>query len=176
MKSSEFRFRTLKVPVGEEDFDFELQDDIFDQLFIQTISETARNSLDISEYQQTFVFNQVKRISHSDSDSDSDSDSHFTFSLSLVKKTQSAKNEANLILGLLNVLFWFDVGILDLHPIFVYFYDYLIIWVPICLLFYLVNQFTRFVLFSHRWLKKFEQPLYKRLDARKRNLRQISRV
>ena len=159
MNGSEFGFRTLKVPVEEDDFDFELRDDLFDQLFIQTNTETTRNSRYISEYQQNFVFNQLKQVDYSDS--------HFTVSLSLIKKTQSAINEANLILGLLNVLFWFDVGILDLHPIFIYFYDYLLIWLPICILYYLLNQITRFVLFSHRWFKKFEKPLYIRLNARR---------
>ena len=162
LNGSDFSFRTLKVPVEEDNFDFELQDDLFEQFFTQ-IKKATSNPRDNLEYQQTFVFNQLKRFYFKDSYSDS----HFTFRLSLIKKTIYAKNEANLILGLLNVLFWFDVGILDLYPIFIYFYDYLLIWLPICILYYLLNQITRFVLFSHRWLKKFERPLYIRLNARR---------
>ena len=164
LKSSEFRFRTLKVPVEKEDFDFELRDDLLDQLFVKIKAETILNLLNNLDYQQTFMFNQLKR--------DDYSSSHFTFSLSLIKKTQSAKNEAKLILGLLNVLFWFDLGILDMHPIFAYFHGYLLIWLPI----YLLNKLTQFLVFSHRWLKKFEQPLYKRLHSRKRRLKPTARI
>ena len=161
LKSSEFSFRTLKVPIEKEDFDFELQDDLFEQLFAQIKTKAPRNLLDSSNYHQKSVFNQLKRVDyHSDSD--------FTFSLTLIKKTQSSKNEAKLILGLLNVLFWFDLGILDLHPIFIYFYAYLLVWLPT----YLIEKITQFLVFIHRWLKKFEEPLYKRLDSRKQNSRQ----
>ena len=165
LKSSKFSFRTLKVPVEKEDFDFELRDDLFEQLSAQIETETTSNSLGSLDYQKTSVFNQLK-------EADDFPDSDFFLSLSLIKKTQSAKNEAKLILGLLNVLFWFDLGILDLHPIFVYFYAYLLVWLPI----YLIDKITQFLIFSHRWLKKFEAPLYKRLDSRKQIVRQTSQV
>ena len=162
-KSSRFSFRTLKVPVEEEDFDFELGDDLFDQLFTRIKTETTSNLLNNLDYQQTLVFNQFRRV-------DLYSDSDFTSNLPLTKKTLSAKNEENLaklVLNLLNVLFlWFDLGILDLHPIFILAHDYLLIYLYLHWPVYLLTQITRFLLFCHRWLKKFEKPLFKRLDSR----------
>ena len=159
---SEFSFRTLKVPVGEEDFGYELRDDLFDQLFAKMKAETTRNLFDNSDYTQSFVFNQFKNVSFPDD---------FTFNLGLIKKIQSAKNEENaakLVLNLLNALFlWFDLGPLDLHPIFIFAHDYLLVYLYLHWPIYLLTQITRFVLFSHRWLKKFERPLYIRLNARR---------
>ena len=174
LNGSEFRFRTFKVPVEEDDFDFELKDDLFDQLFTQIKNETTYNFLDDSDYQQAFVYNQLKKVDFSESLH------HFTFSLALIKRTVCAKNDENvakLVLNLLNTLFiWFDLGILDLHPIFILSHDYLLIYLYLHWPLYLLNQITRFVLFSHRWLKKFESPLYKRLDADKRNSTPAPRV
>src|SRR5699024_4473750 len=123
------------------------------QLFIQTKAEKIHNLLDSLDHQQSLVFNKLKDFYRSDSS--------FAFSLSLIKKTQSAKNEAKLILSLLNVLFWFDLGPLDVYPIFVYFYAYLFVWLPI----YLLDKITKLLFVCHRWLKKFEEPLYKRIDS-----------
>ena len=163
LNSSEFSFRTLKVPVEKGDFDFELRDDLFDQLFTKANTETAHNSMDDSDYYQTFVFNQLKQITYSHS--------HFTSSLSLIKRTIYAKNEENLaklVLNLLNALFlWFDLGILDLHPIFILSHDYLLVYLYLHWPVYLLTKITRFVFLSHRWLKKFERPLYIRLHARR---------
>ena len=167
LNGSEFSFRTLKVPVEEDNFGFELQDDLFEQLFTQIKNETNSDPRDNSEYQQTFVFNQLKRFYFNDLYSDS----HFTFSLSLIKRTIYAKNEENvakLVLNLLNALFlWFDLGILDLHPIFILTHDYLLVFLYLYWPLYLLTKITRFLFFSHRWLKKFERPLYIRLNARR---------
>ena len=167
LNSGEISFRTLKVPVEKEDFDFELRGDLLDQLFIQiNQTETTRNWLDSLDHQQTFVFNQLKQVELTNL-----YDSDFTFSLALIKKTLSAKNEENLaklVLNLLNVLFlWFDLAILDLHPIFILAHDYLLVYLYLHWPIYLFNKITQFLLFCHRWLKKFERPLYIRLNARR---------
>ena len=160
-KSFAFNFKTLKIPLEKEDFDFELQDDLSEQFFIQINSESTGISLDSLDYQKTFVFNQLRTKK---------SDSKFSFDLILIKKILLAKNEENfakLVLNLLNVLFlWFDLGILDLHPIFILAHDYLLIYLYLHWPIYLLTQITRFLLFCHRWLKKFEKPLYERLDSR----------
>ena len=167
LKSGGFNFKTLKIPVKKRNFGCELRDDLLDQLFNQIKTKTTSNWLDSLDYQKMFVFNHLKGFEYKDLDSD------FTFSLSLVKKTLSAKNEENfakLALNLLNVLFlWFDLGILDLHPIFILTHDYLLVYLYLHLPVYLFNKITQFLLFSRRWLKKFEKPLYKRLDAHQKN-------
>ena len=159
LKSSGLSFKTLKIPVKKHNFDCELEDGLFEQLLIKIRNEKTRNSLGIlNHFTQAFVFNSLKRVLYSDSD--------FTFALVLVKKTQSSKNDAKLILNLLNVLFWFDLSILDLHPVIIYLGNFLLIWLPI----YLFKKITQFLFLTDRWLKKFEQPLYERLKARKQKL------
>ena len=173
VKDSEFSFRTSKVPVEKEDFDFELQDDILDQLFIRiNQTETTSGWLDSLDYQKTFIFNELKEADKPDTD--------LTLSLSLIKKTLSSKNEENLaklLLNLLNVLFlWFDLGILDLHPIFILTHDYLLVYLYFHWPIYLLTKLTQFLFFISKWLKKFEKPLYKRLNARKLRVPRIRRV
>ena len=185
LKGSGLDFKTLKIPVKKRDFDCEILDDLYEQLFVQIKNKTTYNLLDSLDYQQTFSFNQLKKFVYSDSDFDyydegfdlfdpyDPYDSAFTFSLVLIKKTLSAKNEENfakLVLNLLNVLFiWFDLGILDLHPIFMLTHDYLLVYLYLHWPRYLLEKFTQFLHFSYRWLKKFEQPLYGRIKPRKRN-------
>ena len=168
-KSNGFNFKTLKIPVKKHNFDFELQDDLFEQLFIRLKTETTLNLLNNLDYHQTFVFNKLKRI-YTDP-------SFFTFSLSFIKRTLSAKNEENfakLVLNLLNVLFlWYDLGILDLHPIFILSHDYLLVYLYRHIPFYMLEKITQFLLFSSKWLKKFKTPFYERLHARKRKANRI---
>ena len=168
MKSNELSFRTLKVPVEKEDFDFELRGDLLDQLSTQINSRISRDNFDY--FTQKFVFNQLKDVT---------SGPDFTFSLSLIKKSLSIKNDdiAKLVLNLLNLLFlWFDLGILDLHPIFILTHDYLLVYLYLHLPVYLLVKITQFVIFSHRWLKKFEAPLYERLEHLTQNSLQTIQV
>ena len=166
LKSNELHFKTLKIPVKKRHFDCELEDGLFEQLFIKIKTETTRNSLDILDYYtQAFVFNNLKRVLYSDSD--------FTFGLVFIKKTLSAKNEdlAKLVLNLLNVLFlWLDLGILDLHPIFMLFHHHILIYLYLHLPVYLFNKITQFLLFANKRLKKVKPLLYERLKARKKKL------
>ena len=110
--------------------------------------DQGRTLFDNSEDRRTFVTNHIKSC-YSGPD--------ITFSLGLIKRTLWVRNEAKFVLSLLNVLFWFDLGILDVYPIFFYFRDYLLIWLPICLF----NITRQFLLFCCKWLKKLEQNLYK---------------
>ena len=149
-------FGTLKIPVEKDDFDLELRDDLFDDLFNQVHNITAYSLFD-SEDRRTFVTNHLKR---------EDFGPNFTFSLGLIKKTLWVRNEAKFVLGLLNVLFWFDLGILDVYPIFFYFRDYLFIRLPICLF----DVTRQFLLFCCQWFKKFKLRLFKGFKLLKRKL------
>jgi hypothetical protein len=136
--------------------------------FVYNQKYSAEQSILTIKYEDRLGF--IKRyLSASDEDVFSDSDRQFIsqvhnvnqlkisdgygfssqliFSLSLVKKTLSARNEAKFLLGLLNVLFWFDLSILDLHPLFVYLYDYLLVYLYLHLPVYLLGKLNQFLLF-----------------------------
>ena len=143
---SQYNFGTLKTPLEKDDFGLEIRDDLFDQL--SRVHNVTTYSLLHSAERKTFVTNHLG-TSYSGPD--------FTFSLGLIKRTLWVRNEARLVLVLLNVLFWFDLSILDVYPIFHYFRDYLLIWLPTSLF----DQITRFLLFCYRLLKKLKLSFYK---------------
>ena len=152
----------------KEDFDYELQDDLFDQLAGEVQNTANRNSQASTYYQKTFAFNHLRRLVE-----EGDSKPDFVFNLVLNEKILSVKNEENpakLILNLLNALFlWFDLGILDLHPIFTHFHDYVLVYLYLHLPVYLCEKITQLMLFGHKWLKKLEPLLYELLDPLKAN-------
>ena len=162
LKSSEYHFGNLKNPLEKENFGHEIHDDLFDQFVTQVHNATSQDTMAYSDYQQLFFANNLIRAQIN-------SNQDFAFSLVFIKKTLLAKNDENfakLVLNLLNVLFlWFDLGILDLHPIFMLSHDYLLVYLYLHWPVYLLTKITQFMFFSHRWLKKFEQPLYQRLDS-----------
>lgn len=158
LKCSECSFKTMKIPLEKDDFEYELEDDLFDQFLNQVQNMNSYNLLDNLDYSQTSTFNLLKGER---------AGPHFTFSLDFIKKTLSVKNDATLILGLLNVPFWFDLAILDLHLAFsyllTYFRDYILIWLPL----FLLVKFIQILSFCCKWLRIFEPLLYKNLKARK---------
>lgn len=166
LKGSEYGFGTTKNPVEREDFDCELKDDLFDQFFYKFQNAHKPGLLQNTNFEKTSFFNQIKRIKSLQFLRKSDPD--LTFSLVLPKKILSVQNEASLFLGLLNVLFWFDLAILDLHPIISHLFKFLLNSIP-SYLDYLLSKIIRMQLFCSKWLKKCEPPLYKRLKARKEN-------
>ena len=153
------------MPLEKDDFGYELEDDLFDQLSSQAPKVDTRSLFGSYEHKRTFFFNHLKEGNYG-------SRSDYTFSLRLIRKTQTVKNEAKLILGLLNVLFWFDLAILDLHTILVYLRDLLLIRVPL----YLLDKINRILSFFSNWLKKFKQPLYARLEIHKHNSNVSSQI
>ena len=168
LKSKEFGFGTSKIPLEKDDFDLELRDDLFDQLN-QVHNVTTYSLFDNSEDRSTFVTNHL-RVGFSGSD--------ITFSLGLIKRTLWVRNEAKFVLSLLNVLFWFDLSILDVYPIFIYFRDYLLIWLPI----FFFDIATRFLLICCQCLKKLKPNLFKCFNSlvsfckRRLNFRQRRQV
>lgn len=165
-KSNVYGFRTMKMPLEEEHFGFELQDDLFEQFFSMVQNVTTHSLLDNSDDQQTFVFNHLReRVFSAESD--------LIFSLDLIRKVLVAKNEENfakLVLNLLNVLFlWFDLGILDLHPAFPFLRDYLLVWLPL----YLLGKFNQILRFCTKWLKKLKPHLYELVKPHKKIKRRL---
>ena len=148
LKSSEYNFENLKNPLEKENFELEINDDLFDQFVSQVHNATSQDTMAYSDYQQTFFANHLIRTKV-------ESKTDLAFSLAFIKKTLLARNDENfakLVLNLLNVLFlWFDLGILDLHPIFMLSHDYLLVYLYLHLPVYLFTKITQFLLFSHRW-------------------------
>lgn len=103
------------------------------------------------------------------------STSDFAFKLISHKKTVKFKNKVNymaLILNLLSVVpVWFGLRGFNLLSFFVYFWDYLLIYLFLHLPFYLFVLITKILLFLCKWLKKFEMPLYKILKPHKKKIR-----
>ena len=161
MQSNEYNLRTLHLPIEKEHFSVELQEDLFEQLYSLQTGRNKPAHLD----QQVFAPNHFRYDT---------SRPEFTFNLLFLQRIVFSTNEENfgkLILGLLNVLsIWFDLGILDLHPIFILSHDYLLVQLYLHLPVYLFNKFTQVLTFCDKWLKKFEAPLYERLKRRKRKI------
>ena len=98
-------------------------------------------------------------------------DSDFTFNLSFLQKIVSLANEENfgiLILSLLNLFsIWFDLGVLDLHPFFPLFHDYLLVCLYLYLPVFLFDKISQLRVFTINWLKKIKSPLNELLESRK---------
>ena len=125
--------------------------------------QKIRNKLINFNFRQIFVTNCLKTKPF---------ESDFNFNMVFMQKIVFSTNEENfgkLLISLFNVLsFWFDLGVLDLYPIFFYLLNYLIPYLCIHLPVYFFTKITKFLLFCHKRLKKFKSPLYKRLKARKK--------
>ena len=154
LQGNEHNLRTLELPLEEESFGLEVNEDLFEQLF-SVKNRQNRNPLN-SNYQRTFVANHLKRESlfaHG-------SQPNFIFSLSFLQKIVSSTNKESIgkiILSLLNLLFiWFDLGVLDMHVVLVHLYLHLL-----ARFFSKINQF---LLFSCKWLKKHKTRLNKILS------------
>ena len=157
LQDNEHRLKTLNLPLEEEEFGMEVNEDLFEQLYY---SSAQKNKNKGTNYQQQFVNNHLREDKQFDSD--------FSFSVAFLQKVVSSTNEENLgqlILGLLNVLFiWFDLGVLDLHPVFVHFHGN-----------FLIYLYIRLPTFVCRWLKKLKSLLYEPLIHRQPIRRRVRR-
>lgn len=120
LQNNQHNLRTLSLPLREDDFGLELEEDLFEQ-FYSAEKRTNQNRLVNSKFEQAFYDNHFR---HSQSGSD------FVFNLVFLQMVVSSSNEENIskiVFGFLNVLFiWFDLGVLDMHPRFVH--DYLLVY------------------------------------------------
>ena len=162
LKSNKHNVKALNIPLEKEDFGLELDEDLFEQIFL--IRNQKRNKQAKWNYEKVLVDNQFRNNFFA-----SDSESDFIFNLIFLKKIVFLTNEENfgmLILSLLNVLsLWFDLGVLDLHPFFPLFHDHVLVYLYLHLPVFLFHKITQFLIFSSNWLKKFKLPLYKRLKS-----------
>lgn len=167
LQSNKHNLKTLNLPLEAPDFRFELQEDLFEQL---NSVELNRNKRTASNY-QLLVNNHLKMVEKLGA--------QFTYNLAFLQKIVLSTNEENigmLLLGLLNVLcIWFDLGVLDIHPVFGLSHDYFLVYLYLHFPVFLFDKISQFLLFSSKWLRKFELPLYELIDCRKRNSRETSR-
>ena len=158
LQNNEINLATLNLPVEEEAFGIEVEEDLFEQLYSAQKNRNKRTDLN---YQQLFVDNHFRE------EWAFKSESSFAFKLVFLQKVVSSTNEENfgqLILSILNMLFiWFDLGVLDLHPLLVR------------LAVLLSNKITQFLLFACKCLRKLESPLYELLKPRKQIARRTHR-
>ena len=166
MQSSDHNLKSLNLPVEEKDFKFELDEDLFEQLYCSS-NKKNRNKRNDMNYRQLVVSNHIRK---------KDSGSQIIFNLVFLQKIVSSTNEENLgmlILSLLNVLsIWFDLGVLDLHPIFSLFHDHILLYLYLHLPVFLFGKINQALILSSNWLKKFELPLYEKLKPRKKKIMQ----
>ena len=105
---------TLNLPIEEEAFNNEIDDDLFEQYYLQVQNITDHQKPTNSNYKRIFVNNYI------DSNYDWESSKKY-LSLHLIqfKKKLTITNSDNftkLLLNLLNVFsIWFGLGVLDLH-------------------------------------------------------------
>ena len=156
LQSSEPNRRTLNMPLKEEAFGLEVDEDLFEQLYYSSVQKGKKKQ---TNYQQLFVDNHLRMTSDRTL-----SKPEFIFNSVFLQKVVSSTNEDNLgqlILNLLNVLFiWFDLDVFDLYA-----------HLHLPLLFF--NKINQFLLSSFRWLKKFESPLSEQLKPRNQQTRRV---
>ena len=152
-----YNLKTLNLSLEEDGFKVELQEDLFEQLF--SVQKDLNNRTNLN-HEQMFVVNHLESEPLSFRP-------NFSFNLIFLQKIVASTNEDNfgkLILGLLNVLFiWFNKCVLDLHPIFIPFRDYLL-WLPV----FLFRKITQILFVSRKRLKKFKAPLCDMSSLKKR--------
>lgn len=158
LQRNKYNLRTLTLPVKDEDFNFELQNDLFRQFDSVQRLKKRKKLTDLS-YKQLIVVNHLKQSNYFGQD--------FRLDLNPLQKIIFSTNRNNfgkLILGLLNMLFiWFDLGVLDMHPIFILSHDYFLVYLYCHLPIFFFIKFTQLLIFSHNLLKFFETPLYESL-------------
>lgn len=108
---------TLNLPVEKEAFSDKIDDDLFEQYYLQVQNITDHQTSINSNYKRIFTTNDLNTVQIASSDPD------LSFHLILFKKKLMITNLDNftkLILNLLNALsIWFGLGVLDLH-VYVY--------------------------------------------------------
>ena len=115
-KKSFNHLKTLKIPLKVNHFKFEVDDDLFEQYYLQVQNVTDNYQTTDSNYQRllaTNFYSEENLVIQNPG---------FIFNLNFYKKKIEISNDdssTKLVLNLLNILsFWFDLGILDMHIYF----------------------------------------------------------
>ena len=110
-KRSFNHLRTLNLPLKESHFNDEIDDDLFEQYYLQVQNVTDNYQSTDSNYQRSFATNYYEIINRQKSD--------FIFNFIFYKKVITVTNRDNhsiLIINLLDIFWlWFDLGVLELH-------------------------------------------------------------
>ena len=155
--------RTLSLPVEEEHFGLEVDEDYFEQLYsTQKKNPNKRTNLN---YRQMFVTNHLKK-----EDKFVKFDFDFSFHLVFLRRVVHSTNEVNLAtltLALLNLLtLWLELGVLDLRPFLVHLHDHFLVYLYLHLPSLLLRRLIKALIFCCRLLKKLEPQFYDRIDPR----------
>ena len=161
LQDNEPNWGTLNLPLKEEHFDLEVDEDRFEQLY-SVQKQKGGNKRTNLNYQQLFVTNHFTT-------STSSSEPDFSFNLVFLQKVMHSTNEvsyATLTLGLLNLLsIWLELGALDLRPYLLRLHDHFLIYLYLHLPILLLRKFIKALIFCCRLLRKFEPILYERIDS-----------
>ena len=152
LQDNEPNRRTLNIPIKEEHFGLEVDEDRFEQLyFAQKEKPNKQTNLN---YRQMFVTNHLRTNDEFEFD--------FNFHLLFLRKMMHFTNEVNyatLTLSLLNLLsLYLELGVLDLRPVLAPLY----LQLPI----YLLRKLIKGLLFSCKWLEKIKPQLFDMIDPR----------
>ena len=116
-KSSFNHLRTLKIPLKKNHFKFEVDDDLFEQYYLQVQNVTDKYLSTGSNYTRSLTTNYYSNEANFYRQKPD-----FVFNLIFFKKNIVISNDdssTKLVLNLLNILsFWFDLGLLDIHIYF----------------------------------------------------------
>ena len=109
-----YKLKTLNLPVEENAFNDEINDDLFEQYYLQESTPMDSDKIYyLEKYQKLFAFNYQKEEKFSESSPDLN---YVAISLKRKATFTNEDNFAKLILNLLNALsLWFDLGVLDCH-------------------------------------------------------------
>ena len=113
--TNKFSLQTTNLPIETPNFSDEIDDDLFEQYYLQVQNITDHQMPPNSNFRRSFTKSNLEHDSFRNSIKLPD----ISFGLIFFKKVIKITNEDNytkLILNLLNVLsLWFDLGVLDLH-------------------------------------------------------------
>ena len=136
-KRSFNHLRTLKLPLEENHFNDEIDDDLFEQYYLQVQNVTDNYLSTDSNYQRLLATNY-----YAEEYVDDGKIPDFIFKLIFCKKvitTTNRDNHSRLIMNLLDILsIWFDLGVLDLHT---YVHKIKFIFIFICKLLLEIERF-----------------------------------
>ena len=158
LQANEPQRRTLNLPVKKEHFGVKVDEDRFEQLHSIQRKRNPNKRTNLN-YRQMFVTNHLI---------DDDFKFDFNFQLVFLRRITHSTNEVNnatLTLAVLNLLtLWLELGVLDLRPFLVRLDEHFLIYLYLHLPIILLRKLIKVLLFCCRWLKKFKQPLYDRIN------------
>ena len=159
-----YKLKTLSLPVEQDFFDDEINDDLFEQYYLQESTPMDSNKFFYREkYQKSLAFNYKKEEKFSESSPDLN---YIAMALKRKATFTNEDNFAKLILNLLNALsLWFDLGVLDCHVYIVHIFKLKYIFLFLfTLLTKLENRLLESMDMDHRTIVNFIGKIFLRKD------------